>query len=83
MHLLYFQLGQFLVELGIQDLNVGSLHSQRPGFDDTGALQLSQGVDDDGPGDAGPIGNFTGYQKTFVAIKFLKNLLYGFHFRIG
>ena len=48
----FFRLFQFLKNAVIDYLDIGAFHTGRTGFDHTCTLEFSQGIDDDGTGNA-------------------------------
>ena len=55
----FFRLLQFLKNAVIDYLDIGAFHTGRTGFDHTCTLEFSQGIDDDGTGNACFICNHT------------------------
>ena len=72
--LLEHHLLQFILELRVRDLDSGSLHSERPGFDDACAFKLTQGIYDNRSGNARSVCDLAGNEQSFFAFQFRENL---------
>ena len=58
----------------VDDLDIRSLHTGGTGFNDTGALELAQGIDDHGTGNAHPVCDLAGNEDAFLAVQLVKNM---------
>ena len=66
----------------IDYLDVSSFHTGRTGFDDTGALKLTERIYDHGPGNSHTVCNLAGYQDSPCSIQLIKNVDDRFQFGI-